>query len=470
MNFKFLQNHDWVISVIITILLVTGLVLIYSTTYNTENAADGAGSFQRQLIFITAGIGIYITLALFDITWLKHRQILTAIYLGIIGLLTYLLFFGQTIAETQRWIQIGFINIQPSEYAKIVIIIISSYILTANFSFDFEIKWKFLEKINPILRRISSFTNYNPELTSIILNFALVLPILALVFIQPALGNTMILLILNLIILTLVLNNKLQILLYFGIGTLVSAFAYKLISLTAIYNKLGVSLILNNFDIGLLALVLTITTVSFVYLKLRPSLIILSIVLFASIIPTVRWTWNNMIADYQKERVEIFFKGPEYDRYGAGYQVIQSKIALGSGRLEGRGFLRGSQSGLKVLDQAHTDFIFAALGEQFGFIGTSSILIIYTVLLGRLLYLASKIEDHFESLIVTGTAIVIFLNMTVHISMNLGILPVTGVPLPLISYGGNSILVNMICLGLVQSIYMKETSKQKKAINYLDID
>ncbi len=470
MKLKVLQNHDWIISGIILILLITGLVLIYSTTYNTEIAAEGAGSYQRQLLFILAGIGIYIFLSLFDITWLKYKQGLALIYLGIIGLLLYLVFFGQTVAETQRWIQIGFINIQPSEYAKIAILIISSFVLTTNFSFSYLFKNKRLKRINKPLKPVNKLLNYDPRLTSIALNFALIIPILVLVFIQPALGNTLILLILNLSLVSVVLNNRLQLLSYFVIGISVSLSAYKLISLQTLYDDIGISLIFNGFDMGIFILTLVLTVISFLYLKLRPMVIVLSIVTFLTLVPTTRWIWNSMLADYQKERVEIFFQGPESDRYGAGYQVIQSKIALGSGGLYGRGFLRGSQSGLRLLDQAHTDFIFAALGEQFGFVGTSGIVTVYLILILRLIYIASKIEDNFESIIVAGSAIIIFLNMFVHISMNLGILPVTGVPLPLVSYGGNSIIVNMICLGLVQSIYIRSTSTQKKPLYYIDVD
>lgn len=446
-----LSKHDWLITIIIFLLLGIGLLVIFSTTYNTTIVSEGAGSFPRQLIFIIAGLVIYFGLIHFDIEWIKQRLVLILIYIVILGLLLYVWLFGENIAGTQRWISIGFINIQPSEYSKIVVIIITSYILGYSIKIKerlINLKDKYIEQHQNIVTLILK----NIEIRKVIFALIAVIPIIGLVFVQPSLGNALIIL---LIWFSIIVSFYPDLLYFLLIILTISQGLFKFLSISNVYESLNWRF-LNEMSIDPLFLIAGVGLIifGFLRLKLHRGLLIFSILIGLLIIPSFKVIWENVIADYQKERVEIFLEGPESDPYGSGYQVTQSTIALGSGRFWGRGYLQGSQSSLKVLDYAYTDFIFAALGEQFGFTGNIIVLAIYIILVLRILWISKNLHDPMYSFIALGVAAMILLNVFINTGMNMGILPVTGVPLPLISYGGSSVLVNMIGLGLVQSLFI----------------
>lgn len=174
------------------------------------------------------------------------------------------------------------------------------------------------------------------------------------------------------------------------------------------------------------------------------------IVLFLISLLVIPTSWF-FLHDYQKERITSFIT-PEVDPLGRGYNLIQSTIAVGSGQLWGRGLGRGTQSRLQFLPEFRTDFIFASIAEEMGFLGSIVIIIIYIYLLIYLLRLASQIEDNFSYLVVIGVFSLLLFQFFVNIGMNIGILPITGITLPLISYGGSSLIVTLICLGLVASV------------------
>jgi rod shape determining protein RodA len=159
----------------------------------------------------------------------------------------------------------------------------------------------------------------------------------------------------------------------------------------------------------------------------------------------------RFLKSYQKERIFTFLN-PLTDPLGAGYNMIQSVVAVGSGQLFGRGLGRGTQSHLRFLPERHTDFIFASLAEELGFLGSALLIFAYALLLWRILRLGQKTADPFGSLICVGTFTLIFSQAFINISMNLGLLPITGLTLPLVSYGGSSLLATMISLGLVESV------------------
>jgi rod shape determining protein RodA len=160
--------------------------------------------------------------------------------------------------------------------------------------------------------------------------------------------------------------------------------------------------------------------------------------------------WYHM-KPYQKQRI-LSFLHPDSDPLGTGYHMIQSKITIGSGRLWGKGFLQGTQNRLDFLPEKHTDFIFAVLAEEWGFIGVCVLFLLYGALLGRLLFVAGKARDRFGSFVVLGGAAIIFWQVLINVGMNIGILPVVGVPLPFLSYGGSSLLTVMLAMGLALNI------------------
>jgi rod shape determining protein RodA len=166
-----------------------------------------------------------------------------------------------------------------------------------------------------------------------------------------------------------------------------------------------------------------------------------------------RGTSWQLIKDYQFRRIDTFID-PSTDPLGAGYHITQSKIALGSGGWTGRGFMQGTQSRLNFLPEKHTDFIFTTLAEEFGFVGGFSLLVLYTLIILFCIYTAITSKDRFSSLLTLGIAFTFFLFFAVNMSMVMGLAPVVGVPLPMVSYGGSAMLVLMVAFGLVQSAHI----------------
>jgi len=155
---------------------------------------------------------------------------------------------------------------------------------------------------------------------------------------------------------------------------------------------------------------------------------------------------------HQQKRI-ITFLDPGADPLGAGYNAIQAKVAIGSGGLTGKGFLQGNQTQLRFIPEQWTDFIFCVIGEEFGFIGSFSIIILYLIIMLRMLKLATSVKDRFSSLVVIGILSLFFTHFSINVGMNLGLMPVIGVPLPFMSYGGSAMLSNLILLGIVLNIY-----------------
>ena len=161
----------------------------------------------------------------------------------------------------------------------------------------------------------------------------------------------------------------------------------------------------------------------------------------------------QLLHDYQYRRIDTFLD-PSNDPLGAGYHITQSQIALGSGGWTGRGFMEGTQSRLNFLPEKHTDFIFTTLAEEFGFVGASSLLVLYLLILVFCIVIALSTRDRYASLLVMGIAVAFFLYFAINMSMVMGLAPVVGVPLPLVSYGGSAMLVLMVAFGLVQSAHI----------------
>ena len=183
--------------------------------------------------------------------------------------------------------------------------------------------------------------------------------------------------------------------------------------------------------------------------------IFLALVVLAIVAPVI---YNNL-PEYALKRIQVFLN-PELDPRGAGYNIIQSKLAIGAGEVFGMGWLKGNQTQLGFLYPKTTDFIFSVIGEEFGFIATGAITILYIVLVTKSVYIAKTAKDNIGSYIAIGIAGIFFFHMTENLGMTIGLLPITGVPLPFVSYGGSSLITNFICIGLLLNI----SSRRQKAI------
>ena len=202
---------------------------------------------------------------------------------------------------------------------------------------------------------------------------------------------------------------------------------------------------------GLTIILLGLAILFFVGISIK--FVIFCFILLASSIPFI---WNQLY-DYQKDRILVFLN-PEIDSLGSGYQIIQSKIAIGSGGFFGKGYLLGSQSRLNYLPEKHTDFIFTLISEEFGFLGSISIIFIFCVLIISIMKISFRVKSLFSKIVTFGIGFLLFLYLSLNIGMVCGLLPVVGAPLPLISYGGTSLLTVLIGLGIVlsTSIHDKE--------------
>lgn len=211
-----------------------------------------------------------------------------------------------------------------------------------------------------------------------------------------------------------------------------------------------VGLVMMQPDLGTAIIFMLIFVVLLFSCKLSTKQIIAFIILISVAIPT-GWYF---LKDYQRERLVVFLN-PSHDPYGAGYNITQSLITVGSGGLWGKGFGHGPQSQLNFLPVAHTDFVFAGTAEAIGFAGSTVLLVLIMVFLLKVIGLTKVSKDNFGSLVAIGIATMIFFQALINIGMNIGLMPVTGIPLPFISYGGSSLVVMLMAVGILQSIHFR---------------
>lgn len=217
---------------------------------------------------------------------------------------------------------------------------------------------------------------------------------------------------------------------------------------TALAVAVPATLVFLEPDIGMAALLLAVWLLLLLYYGL-PWRTVVVLGLLGALLAGAAWQW--VLADYQRDRLRVFLN-PGRDPRGAGYNVTQSVVALGSGYWFGRGLGHGPQSQLKFLPEQHTDFIFSSIGEELGFVGIAVVLGLYIILLLRIIEVARRTSDPFGQLIAVGTFVVILLSVAISAGMNMGMLPVTGLPLPLLSYGGSNLVTTLLLIGLVQSV------------------
>ena len=289
------------------------------------------------------------------------------LYFIVLLLLLYASFYGITVSGSQRWIDLYFINLQPSELMKVAIILCFA---------------KFYHRMQ--IDNVNRFRNLIVPIIILIMPMFLVIS-------QPDLGTTILIALSGIIVIWL--------------------------------SGVNIKYFISSF------IVLVISTPFFI----------------------------SFLQPYQKLRILTFFD-PEKDPLGAVYQIIQSKIAVGSGGFSGKGFLKGTQSYLEFLPEKHTDFIFTLFSEEFGFVGSILLLLIYSILIYRIIHIGSISRNFFSKLFCYGYGSAIFVYIAVNMSMVLGLLPIVGSPLPIMSYGGSSMLATLVGLGVVLSskIYHKQ--------------
>ena len=351
--FQKIKSFDILLIMSILALGIVGVLAMYSS--------DGGQFLYHTKSHIVRFSVFFCLMLVFSFIRIKFWHILGYFfYFIVVLLLIYAFFYGITASGSQRWINLYFTNLQPSELMKIAIIICFA---------------KYYHRTQ--VSDVNTFKNLLLPLAILILPIVLVIS-------QPDLGTSILIALSGLVVLWLAgLNIK-----YF------------------IYSSL-------------------------VFIISMPFVI-------------------SMLEPYQKIRILTFFN-PDKDPLGAGYQIIQSKIAIGSGGLTGKGFLKGTQSYLDFLPEKHTDFIFTLFSEEHGFTGSLFLLIIYAIMIFRILRIGSFTRSYFAKLYCFSFAAAIFIYIAVNMSMVLGLLPIVGSPLPIMSYGGSSMLATMIGFSVVMS-------------------
>jgi rod shape determining protein RodA len=357
------RQFDLVLVGLAALLILYGVIMIYSANQNQEDLRD---LWQTQLT--RAGIGLVLMLLVAAIDYRYYASLYKLFYIVMLGLLATLFILAEFTAGTLRWLDFRFFPVQPSEIAKIVVVIVTAKILADR-------------------------DGQMDKLSNLLFSLFLVVPPIILIYLQPDLGTTVIV-----------------------------AVVWLIMALMG-----GV----NWLHIGLLG-----------------GLVVLSS-------PVI---WLTM-ADYQRQRMMLFLD-PQSDP-DSYYNIQQALISIGSGGFLGKGFSIGTQNQLHFLRVRHTDFIFSVIGEELGLLGSLLLFGLILALIWRILRAADLAGDPFGRLICIGVASVIFFQSFVNLGVNLGILPVTGTPLPFVSYGGSSLIAFLISLGLVQSVLMR-----RKALDF----
>ena len=382
-------------------LVVIGLLVVYSAT-SIPGAHEGL--WIRQVVWAAGALAAACIAA--AIPYRAYDSLAWPLFLLSLVLLALVLVMGSTAMGAKRWLDIGPLRFQPSDIAKLGTVLVLA---------------RRLDNPKVDLRRMRDWL---PALLITLVPIALVAK-------EPDLGTALsfpVILVTMLFWAGMPWGN-----LVLGLSPVINV---ALFFITGSLWWFG----------GLLALLLGL---------IRPRLATLIVVLAlnGAVAYALPHLWNHL-ADYQKRRIETFLD-PGNDPYGSGYQIIQSKIAIGSGGVLGKGYLRGSQKALAFLPMRHTDFIFSVVGEELGLLGALTVVILYAVVIVRGFRLARVARNGFASLMAAGIVSALFYHIMVNMLMTVGWAPVTGLPLPLLSYGGTALLVNGVQIGLLQNIALR---------------
>jgi len=382
------------------ILFGFGLAAIYSSTINNIMAHE---NFQKQVIWGVIAISLFFITYSLPTTLFKSIAIPT--YLISLSLLIAVLIIGKHVSGSKSWIMIGSTGFQPSELAKIgTILAIAAYLSRSNSNID-------------------SFKD-------ILFTLAIGITPVLLILLEPDLGTAIVF-----------------------IGIILMMFFWKGISSFSLFVVLSPSVVAIAAIFGLPYFILALLLV-IVFLFIFKRNLFFSASIFAFNLS------SGFFADYifralsphQQKRIQSFLD-PMADPLGSGYNTIQAKVAIGSGGLTGKGFLAGNQTQLQFIPEQWTDFAYCVIGEEFGFIGSIIVLLIFLYLFLRILKLTQNTKDEFLSLVSIGILSVFLVHFIINLGMVVGILPVIGIPLPFISYGGSSLLLNMFMLGILANFY-----------------
>lgn len=358
---RLVKYFDWGLLGLTLLLCAAGLVTLYSAVSGSEPTPQKI-LYTKQLVWFAAGLFVMLFSVLFSYKLLDRWAL--PIYFACVVLLISVLFFGKFVGGSRRWLMMGPLSVQPSEMAKLTVIIVLARYYAKTFD---ENGFSLRDLASPLVMTLIPFF---------------------LIVRQPDLGTAIMLFLIA----------------------------------------------------GSMTLFVKIERRSLIFLALSSAI-------------TLPLVWF-FLKGYQKQRI-LTFLDPDLDPLGAGYHIIQSKIAIGSGMLFGKGFMKGTQNALSFLPEQHTDFIFSVLAEQWGFVGCLAVVGLFVVLIVWALNIANRCRDPFGMLLSFGIACMLFWQFFINIGMVMGLMPVVGIPLPFISYGGSSIILMMLSIGILMNISMR---------------
>ena len=381
---RLLRRLDWTLLLAVLALSAYGLVMVYSATRSPEamSLTPPSSLAQKQAIWMLLGLVVFAATLLFDYERIAQWQM--PLYAVSLLLLAAVLVVGRAPTGAASWIAIGSFRLQPSEFAKIAVILSLAAFLS---------------------RRMDVIGELRGVLPSLLIP---AVPVL-LVLMQPDFGTALVI-----------------IAIWFGAVYLAGARTRHLGAVLAA----GLALFTLMWNVDRLPLD-----------RVGPK-------------PLALIAQKAALKDYQKRRLTIFLN-PQADPLGAGYHIIQSRVAIGSGKLFGRGLFRGTQSRLRFIPERHTDFIFSVVGEELGLVGAGTLLFLYLFVFWRGLRIAIRARDPLGSLLAAGAISMLIFHTVVNIGMSVNIMPITGLPLPFVSYGGSNLLASFIAFGLLQNVHMR---------------
>lgn len=429
MKTKIYLAFDYFLIFCVLVLVSMGIMFIYSSGVNSEGI-NVSNEFIKQIIW--AGIGIVIMLFITLTDYRRLDRYVGYLYIFLAIILIYTKLFGRYVNGARSWIGIGGFGIQPSEFCKIIYILFLAWYLDRS------------KTENPKKR--------------FLLSLAIFLFPTGLILLQPDLGTAMVYIPIFLMMCFVAGIPLRYILLIFFGGMLTVIFAVLPIYQSEIahisYNAIN---ILINSKLRLLVIVASasvclIGVVGKIFFPENKYFYWIAyffgIICAALILSKLS---EGVLKDYQIKRLIVFID-PDSDPRGAGWNIIQSKIAIGSGNVFGQGFLRGTQSHYRFLPEESTDFIFSILAEEFGFVGGMIVFVLYFGLLIRIVYIMRGTNNEFGYYICSGILAMFFFHFIVNVGMVMGIMPITGIPLLFLSYGGSSLWTALFCVGLVMSV------------------
>lgn len=415
-NLKTALKLDWICVFLIVLLVAIGWTTIYSTTLAEENASvlDISKLYGKQLLFI--GMGVFLVVLILSVEAKFYQRFASIIYVVALLSLLGLLFFGKTIAGQTAWYSFGSFSIQPAEFVKVAVALAIA---------------KYLTGINVSLK------NFTHQLQVLLI---MVLP-MALIMLQPDAGSALI-----------------------YVAFVIPLYREGLPGFYLVVGSLAVAIFLTSIKFGAFYVsgVLLLLSLIILYFKRKSKpnylLYIAAAALCIGFSFSTNFIFDKLLQPHQKDRFELIL-GMKSDPSGAEYNIYHSKVAIGSGGFFGKGWLQGTQTTGRYVPEQHTDYIFSAVGEEWGFLGSSILVLLFSSLMLRIWFLAERQKSAFSRIYGYSVVGILFFHFSVNIGMVLGVFPTVGIPLPFFSYGGSGLWGMLILI----FIFLKFDAKRMAA-------